>query len=169
MNRLLTLRSAHLLVFLFALSLFSFSQKTISGVIVKVYDGDTYSLKDSMNIYRKIRLDGIDCPDKGQDFYKEARRYAKRLVLNKFVVVEYEREQGSNQLFFGTVYIDSVNVNRQLLKEGYAWYYPFLKKQQEYYDLHQTAQMGKKGLWIKHKPVPPSEWRKKLKKEKQKK
>ncbi|MEN5058458.1 thermonuclease family protein [Sphingobacterium kitahiroshimense] len=54
-------------IILFILPLCLISQ-TIKGKVIRVADGDTITILDSVNNQLRVRLYGIDAPEKGQDF-----------------------------------------------------------------------------------------------------
>ena len=60
----------------------------LKGKVVSIIDGDTVVLLDSLNTQHRIRLHGIDCPEKGQEFYQVAKDYLAQLCFQKHVNVE---------------------------------------------------------------------------------
>ena len=69
------------------------SADNFTGKCVGVIDGDTIDvLRDGKA--QRIRLDGIDCPEKGDDFSNKAKQFTSSLVFGKVVEVqgkEYDR------------------------------------------------------------------------------
>lgn len=65
---------------------------TIQGRVVRVLDGDTVSVLDSSNTEHRIRLMGIDAPEKKQPFGQRAKESLSDLVYDKAVVVEYSKK-----------------------------------------------------------------------------
>ena len=75
------------LLFLFVLSIFSNAPAQLVGKVVSIADGDTFTMiVQSKKI--KVRLYGIDCPEKGQEFYSTAKQFLSGKVLNKTVSVK---------------------------------------------------------------------------------
>jgi endonuclease YncB( thermonuclease family) len=72
----------------FLLSLIFVADKSLSGKVMKVTDGDTVTLLCSNNQQEKVRLDGIDAPEKGQDFGEKSKQYLASLVAGKMVRVK---------------------------------------------------------------------------------
>jgi endonuclease YncB( thermonuclease family) len=62
---------------------------TLTGRVVRVTDGDTIVVLDSANTQHKIRLQGIDTPERGQAYSTKSREHLSDSVAGKFVVVEY--------------------------------------------------------------------------------
>ena len=67
--------------------LFSSSAQAWQGEEVKVLDGDTLQLKKGQEII-KVRLYGVDCPEKRQSFGPQATKFAERFIGNKKVTME---------------------------------------------------------------------------------
>jgi endonuclease YncB( thermonuclease family) len=61
----------------------------LTGRVVGIADGDTITVLDSTNDPHKVRLAGIDAPEKGQPFGNVAKQNLARLVASKAVSVEY--------------------------------------------------------------------------------
>ncbi len=65
--------------------------KTIEGKVIKVADGDTITVLDSNKEQHRIRLAGIDAPEKGQPFDNASRKMLRELVAGKDARVEFEK------------------------------------------------------------------------------
>ena len=59
----------------------------------------------------------------------------------------------------GTVTVDPVIVNHELLKAGLAWQFTKYDKSKELTDLEAAARKAKVGLWSDAAPVAPWDWR----------
>jgi len=125
--------------------------------VVKVTDGDTITILVN-NKQVKIRLNGIDAPEKGQDYSNKAKEYLSDLVDGKTVKVEIAGKDQYNRIL-GVVYVGKVNVNEEMIKAGYAWRYKY-NKDSRYLELQNEAKRKKKGLWSGKDPVGPWQWRK---------
>lgn len=138
------------------------SGKKLTGKIVKVSDGDTVVLLDKDNKQHKIRLDGIDCPERGQDFGTKATEFTRDLCAGKYVIVEYEKYDQYKRIL-GVVYVSGVNVNEALLKKGLAWKYKY-NRSSRYEELENEARKQKLNIWSMKNPVAPWDFRKANKK-----
>lgn len=69
-------------LFLFSITAFA---DQLQGKVVRVADGDTITILDSQNTQHKIRLMGIDAPEKGQPFGDASKRSLSDLVFGKLV------------------------------------------------------------------------------------
>ena len=81
-------------LFSLAILLFSFGLNagTIQGKVVGVADGDTITVLDATNTQHKIRLQGIDAPEKAQPFGQKSKQSLSQMVQSKQVTVEYQKK-----------------------------------------------------------------------------
>ena len=136
-----------------------------SGKVVGVTDGYTITvLRDKEQV--KIRLYGIDCPEKGQAFGNKAKQFTSKMVFGKVVEVEVM----DTDRYGRTVALVAVNkqiLNEELLKAGYAWvYYQYCHEMicHAWADYQFAAKLDKRGLWRDPAPIPPWEFRRKKRK-----
>jgi endonuclease YncB( thermonuclease family) len=141
-----------------ALLVYNFlSAKEIRGKVVSIQDGDTITVLQGTATY-KIRLDGIDCPEKAQAFGNVARKFTSDQVFGQKVKVTW-KEKDRYKRYLGTVYTPAgKNLNQELLKAGLAWQYkendsPVLRV------LELKARQAKLGLWAAPHPVAPWDFR----------
>jgi endonuclease YncB( thermonuclease family) len=153
-----------LVIFLF-LSTFA-NAKTIEGLVVGVSDGDTITVLDQQKNSYKIRLQGIDAPEKKQAFGEKSKQSLHDLVHSKQVRIEYDKEDKYGRIV-GKVTVDDVDVCLQQLVLGMAWHYKKYQNEQSvsdraiYSDSEVKSKSLKLGLWSDDTPMPPWEFRKK--------
>ena len=132
------------------------------GQCLRVADGDTITVLTASKVQKKIRLYGIDCPEKRQAFGQKAKRFALDMTAGKHVKVDAIDTDLYGRTV-GIVYIGRMCLNTELLKHGYAWHYnrycnkSFCDKWKE---LEQQARTKRIGLWIDPDPTPPWSFRK---------
>jgi endonuclease YncB( thermonuclease family) len=149
------------LLFLFILSILcqSVSAGNFSGKCVGVSDGDTMTVLKSGRAV-KIRLEGIDCPELGQDFGTRARRFTSKVVFGKIVdIKEYNQDDYGRTV--ARVYVNGQDLCLELVKAGLAWH---LKKHSSDPILGRVEDQARKqkiGLWSMPNPIPPWEYRRK--------
>ena len=91
----------------------------IEGRVVAIADGDTITVLDADRVQHRIRLGGIDAPEKGQAFGTRSKESLSDLVFSKAVTVEtgkmdrYGRE-------IGKVLVDGLDANLQQVSRGFA-------------------------------------------------
>jgi endonuclease YncB( thermonuclease family) len=129
-----------------------------TGEVIRVLDGDTIEVLHEEKPER-IRLYGIDCPEKGQAFGQKAKQATSSLLFGKDVRIE-SHGRDKHRRTLGTVFDGELNVNQELVKEGWCWWFrKFVPKDQALKQLEQEAKGAKKGLWADPNPVPPGLYR----------
>ncbi len=97
------------------------STNLLQGTVVRVTDGDSLWLEPSSpGAALELRLQDIDAPEICQPWGPEARRALQDLVLNKAVSVRVSGRDTHGRTL-GTLYLDTLNVNKTLVQEGHAW------------------------------------------------
>jgi micrococcal nuclease len=131
-----------------------------SGPVVGVMDGDTIEVLHN-NKAERIRLSGIDCPEKGQAYGKKAKQAASELVFGKEVTLQTHGHDKYGRTIADVVLPDGTNVNHTLVKDGWCWWYrKYAPGDTVLERLEKEAREAKRGLWAEAQPVPPWEWRK---------
>lgn len=133
------------------------------GTVTKIVDGDTIDVQLSSGPIR-VRLHGVDTPERGQPWGKESTAALTALVMGKQVEVE-PFEQDRYDRMIGIVYRDNLNVNLELVKRGHAWAYrQYMRKQDSALCINEAAaRTAKRGLWTlpMDERIAPWEWRRK--------
>ena len=131
----------------------------LAGRVVRVADGDTVSVLDATNTQHKVRLFGIDSPERDQPYGRSSQRALADLVANRRVgVVVAATDDYGRQV--GTLYREDTNINLALVAGGHAWWYRHYAP----HELHLAAAEAAAreqglGLWADPHPVPPWDWR----------
>ncbi len=148
---------------LLALSLAA-NAETITGRVVGVADGDTITVLDADKVQHKIRLSGIDAPEKKQPFGNRSKESLSVLAFDKTVNVETsKRDRYGRQI--GKVLVNGRDVNLVQVERGMAWFYRQYQREQSpndrrlYEAAEDAARAGKRGLWRDADPMPPWEFR----------
>lgn len=146
---------------LFSQSFYSFQLHDMEyhGKVVKIMDGDTFELLLEDHTTLKVRLNGIDAPEKGMDYSKVSKYYLGKLVFNKEVKV-IKKSQDRYGRTIGDVYVDDLYINAEMIKTGMAWHYKKYSKNQDLADFETLARKNKIGLWGLQNPIEPWEYRK---------
>ena len=137
----------------------------LQGHVVGISDGDTITLLDDSNIQYKIRLSGIDAPEKKQPFGQASKQSLSDLVYNKTVKIDWTKKDRYGRIV-GKVLVNNMDMNLEQVKRGLAWHYTKYQKEQPFEDrltyLHtqEAAMKSKLGLWQEPEPVAPWDWRK---------
>jgi len=136
----------------------------LQGRVVGVSDGDTVTVLDTSHTQFKIRLMGIDAPEKKMPFGQKSKEHLSDLVFNKQVTVEYSKRDKYGRTV-GKILVDGVDANLEQVKAGLAWHYKQYQKEQTpddrtaYAQAEELARTAKAGLWLDAEPTPPWDWR----------
>ncbi len=163
-----SLRVVPSVVLLLGLLLGSAIADTISGRVVGVADGDTLTVLDASRQQHKIRLDGIDAPEKAQPFGQRSKQSLSDLAYNRNVQVQTHKRDRYGRVV-GKVLLDGTDLNLIQINRGMAWHYKAYAREQtpedraSYASAEDVARDEKRGLWRDKEPTPPWDWRKSAK------
>jgi len=155
------LKHRHTVILFFIFCLSSCTDVTYQGKVTRVTDGDSLNVRTRYEPL-KVRLAEIDAPEYSQPHGKIAKKALAKLIANKRVIVE---EQTIDQ--YGRVvarlYIDKLDINAEMVKQGHAWAYREYSFDIDLYKLENEAKIAKRGLWAlpESQRIPPWEWRNK--------
>lgn len=135
----------------------------LTGKVVSVTDGDTIKVLTGNKTLYKIRLNGIDAPEKSQAFGKKSKANLSKLVAGRTVDVHYKKTDRYGRTL-GTIFVGKHDINLRQIEDGYAWVYRRYCKRSDYYKAEEYARNRKLGLWYDKYPTPPWEYRKRKKK-----
>jgi len=134
-----------------------------SGTVVAIADGDTFTMLTPEHDQIKVRLYGIDAPEKGQDFSEASRQFLSDLIyMKKVVVTQVDTDQYGRTI--GLVEVDHTSINEAMLRAGLAWHYIQFDDNSDWAHLEAEARSSGKGLWVQSDPVAPWNFRKKKRK-----
>lgn len=154
-----SLRTATLAAALTALVLTTHAD-TLTGRVVSVADGDTITVLDTNKQQHKVRLVGIDAPEKGQAFGQKSKENLSDLVFGKEVEIEHEKLDRYGRIL-GKVHVDGIDVGLQQVRDGMAWHFKRYQSEQSaedreaYGEAEVVARRDGVGLWIDAEPTPP--------------
>ncbi len=152
--------------------------ETLQGKVVKVADGDTITIIDAEGDKHRIRLAGIDAPEKDQPYGKESTQSLLELTSGKTVVIEYEKYDRYKRIV-GKVLVDppgevfcmaldcvkKIDAGLEQIERGLAWHYKKYQGEQSeedrgtYGEAEVAAREKLLGLWKGDRPMAPWDWR----------
>lgn len=138
---------------------------TLVGHVVGVTDGDTITVLDATKTQYKIRLAGIDAPEKKQPFGSVSKKSLSDLVFDKVVSIQYEKEDRYGRIV-GKVIVNGKDANLEQIKRGLAWWYKKYQNEQsqqdrlDYLHAQEAAEASGVGLWVDNDAVAPWDFRK---------
>jgi endonuclease YncB( thermonuclease family) len=149
-------------LFLFSLTA---AADQIEGKVVGVADGDTITILDDQKVQHKIRLMGIDAPEKGQPFGDASKKSLSDLAFGQSVTVDFNKRDRYGRVI-GKVIRNGKDLNVEQIRRGLAWHYKQYQNEQElddrslYANEEYLAQKDHRGLWADKEPVAPWDFRK---------
>lgn len=153
-----------LLLLVLSASLSFAEQVNIIGHVVSITDGDTLKIVTNEKKQFKVRLAEIDAPEKDQPYGKNSKQALSDLVFNKDVKVIQSAIDRYNRTV-GYVFLNDVNINLELVKQGMVWVYTQYSHSKEFKEQEEIAKDNKIGLWKLQddQKTAPWEWRKQKK------
>ena len=137
---------------------------TILGKVVGITDGDTVTVLDASKIQHKIRLAGIDAPERKMPFGQRAKGHLSDLVFSRDVEVETTKKDRYGRSV-GNIIVDGRDANLAMVAAGMAWHYKQYEREQSasdrklYASAEEQARLWRVGLWQDVNPTPPWEYR----------
>ena len=122
----------------------------------RITDGDTIVLKNST----RVRLHGIDTPERDQPYGSAATTALENMVETSVYIVEVDTDRYGRTV--GQLYHskEGYDINASMVCDGHAWWYErYAPDSQLLEDCQEDAQSAPKGLWEDKDPMPPWEWR----------
>jgi endonuclease YncB( thermonuclease family) len=163
-----------LLILLFSVSSSHSAASVLEGTVVKIADGDTITVLDSNKVQHRVRIAGIDAPEKKQAFGNASGKRLGELVAREEVRVEFKKHDRYGRIV-GKVWVNppdcptcgmTLDVGLAQITTGMAWWYRKYSNEQSpedqgrYEFAEQEAKAKKVGLWQDKNPQPPWEFRK---------
>lgn len=134
-----------------------------TGRVVGVADGDTLTvMKHRRKV--KIRISGIDAPERQQAFGKLAKLSLTELALGREVFVEEHKKDRYGRTL-GRVMQGGADLGLRQIERGLAWHYKQYARDQpaseswRYAAAEKRARQHHAGLWREARPIPPWRWR----------
>lgn len=128
--------------------------------VVKIMDGDTVETLNSARHTERVRITGIDAPERKQAFGTQARQRLTDLVGGRAVTVYWDRRDRYGRTV-GKITVDGRDVGLTMIREGYAWWYRKFAEEQNpgdqvlYAAAELAARKAKRGLWSHPDPMAP--------------
>ena len=122
----------------------------------RVTDGDTIVLRDST----RVRLHGIDTPERDQPYGSKATAALESMVETSVYIVEVDTDRYGRmvgQLYHST---EGYDINASMVCAWHAWWYERYAPDNDLLESCQEgARAAPKGLWEDEDPMPPWKWR----------
>ncbi len=136
----------------------------LMGRVTGISDGDTLTIVDATEVQFKIRLSGIDSPEKGQAFGQFCKNSLSDLAYGRAAQIDWKKLDRYGRII-GTVLVDERDMSLEQIRRGCGWHYKKYQNEQStndrlsYSAAEESAKNDKVGLWADSDPVPPWIWR----------
>lgn len=137
---------------------------TLHGKVVGVSDGDTITVLGEKKSAYRVRLAGIDAPEKSQPFGDRSKHRLSDLVFGKAVDVDWHKTDKYGRLV-GKVIVDGRDANLSQVQNGLAWHYKAYESEQSvsernaYSQAEADVRSRRVGLWQDSNPMAPWDFR----------
>lgn len=141
-----------LIILLLGITVYLAEANTVRGKVISVVDGNTVEVVSAEDEMYRIVLAGIDCPDPGQPYAEEAKKFLEEALLRKLIDVKLVgKDRWGNYL--GEI-MTEVEVSAELVKRGLAWCHE-KNAPESLKALEQQAREQRIGLWQEENPTAP--------------
>ena len=140
------------------------TSNALKGKVIKIVDGDTYDILLDNNITRRIRMEGIDAPERKMPFYQVAKDYLGKLCFGQIVSIKHTDTDRNGRWVATTFGADGNELGMLMIEAGYAWHFKRYSGDKKLADAEVKARHKRVGLWVDSLPIAPWEWRIKTKK-----
>ncbi len=145
----------------------------LTGKVIHVADGDTLTILTPDKQQHRIRIAGIDAPEKAQPFGNRSKENLSRIAYNKEALADCPKTDRYGRQVC-KVWVQpqdcpqcpkTLDVGYAQISAGLAWWYRAYARDQSpedrgRYESEETdARLHRRGLWVDDGTVPPWEWR----------
>lgn len=130
-------------------------QNKTYGKVISIIDGDTYDILIEGNKTIRIRMDGIDAPEKGMPYYKVAKNYLANLCFQKTIKFIKTDDDKHGRVVAKTYLDDGRELGQEMIRAGYAWHFKKYSSDKIFSNLESSAKNKKIGLWADKRPIAP--------------
>ena len=134
------------------------SAQVFTGRVVGVSDGDTVTVLFGDRQTQKIRLAGIDAPEKNQAFGNRAKQALSDKIFNQTVIVT-SNSTDRYRRWIADLHLGERWINREMIAEGWAWWYRQYSTNALLSRAQDEALAARLGLWSDPHPLPPWDFR----------
>lgn len=125
--------------------------------VVRVFDGDTVEvLRDQVPL--RIRLEGIDCPERAQAWSRKATELTTRLAAGKTATIRVLDVDRYGRKVARLV-VGGRDLSLELLRAGLAWHYAWFNHEDALARLESEARAARRGIWSDPDPEAPWDFR----------
>jgi len=137
--------------------------ENLSGRVVAISDGDTFTLLTVDKHQIKIRLAEIDAPESAQPYGNRSKQALSGLIFGKDVRVAVQTIDRYGRTV-GRPYVGDLDVSEEMIRSGAAWVYRQYVIDKGLFEIESEAQAARRGLWAlpEAEQIAPWDWRRGL-------
>ncbi|KAF5057960.1 Staphylococcal nuclease-like protein [anaerobic digester metagenome] len=128
---------------------------TDSGKVISIIDGDTYDVLLQGKKTVRVRMEGIDAPEKGMPFYQKSKKYLSDLCFGKQIKIKITGVDNHERFLAYSFLEDGKELSQEMIKAGLAWHFKKYNSDSTLSNLEIKAKNMKKGLWSENNPMSP--------------
>jgi micrococcal nuclease len=117
--------------------------------VIRIVDGDTFDIENG----ERVRMIGIDTPERGENYYLEAKDHLATLIGDKMVYLAKDiSERDRYERLLRHVYIDDIWINELMVRDGFAHvvtFPPDVMHVDVFREAEADARKNERGLWRK--------------------
>jgi len=133
------------------------NENSETGKVIGIVDGDTYDILLNGKLTVRIRMEGIDAPEKGMPFYKVAKKHLSDLCFGKQVTLKLTGKDHHDRTLAFSYLQDGTELSHEMLKAGLAWHFKEYNRDSDLDELETEARNSKLGIWQGENPMSPWE------------
>ena len=133
-------------------------QDELRARVTRLRDGDSFDVRRGNETVR-VRVFGVDSPERGQPWSTKARQFTADLVGNREVLIRVKDRDKYGRVVGIVILADGRSLVEELVRAGLAWHYKFFSNDPTLARLESEAKAARRGLWTDPHPVPPWEFR----------
>ena len=144
----------------------------IEGIAIDVQDGDSFVLHAGDGRRLRVRIAGIDAPERQQPFSEHARRRLGELLRDRRLRVEPIKQDVYGRTIARVTLLDGAMPGRDaalaMIESGLAWHFERYRADQtadesaRYAEAQRRARRQSAGLWREAEPEPPWDFRSRM-------
>lgn len=131
----------------------------MSGKVISIIDGDTYDVMVEGNQTLRVRMEGIDAPERGMPFYRVSKNYLSQLCYNEVVELKITGVDNHERVLAFAYLEDGRELSHELIRVGLAWHFKRYNSDRSLSILEREARKFERGLWADDNPLAPWTYR----------
>lgn len=137
-------------------------EQDFSGVVRKIFDGDSFLVRPAKGRDVDVRLQDIDAPEKDQPYGATARSALVKIIADRSVFVDVvDTDHYGRKVVRVFREPDRLDIIKAMVRDGHVWVYRRTVHDQSLIELEEAARSARRGLWSLPETdrIPPWQYR----------